>query len=1142
MATKRTKIGALIAIDGEQSFKASISRCKASVAAMKSELDGLNSKYKGNANSMEALAAVQSKYAEIQSTAAKQVEKMGTAYEASTKKQEQIRASLEGIGEAYDKARATLDEMTTSGEASEEQIAAQAKVVKDAQQDYDTLAAALEKAATRTEQYRKALAEAKTVQTEAAASAAEYAGYLTEAQSNPAGVALSLDENGQKIKVDHSDLKEAAEDAAEASGALDTFKGVLGGNFATKGLEKVCDLLKQGAKYAIDVGSDFEAAMSKVEAISGATGSEYETMSKKAKQLGADTVFSATDAANAFSYMALAGWDVDAMMGGIDGVLDLAAASAMDLADASAIVTNYINAFGLSSSDATHMADVMSTAMTKSATDTTELGEAYKNCATTAGSMHYSLEEVTAALMTMANSGVKCGEAGTTLNAIMTRLASNSSGCADELAKYGVEIYNADGSMKSLSSILIAVSDAFAGLSDQEQANLAKTMAGVEQYSGLQSILKGLSNQAKENGTSFQDYTEILQSCDGAAEEMADTMSDNLKGDLDDLSSAAEGLGVTLYDAFGDKVRGAAQTLSGAIGLLSDSLQTQDTTMTRYLDDVSSQLTASKEATAEAEAQTAEAESTAAELAKNISTITSTMDLPDISGYTKAQLEEALQAVKDYAPDFSDAFKSVADFTAADSSTRQAFLDELNKSLQKSQLNTVSATLSEYQTKKQNATQDVQIARQAMADTVEQLKKYKQQIAEWEQAKEDAKAAYSSDSLVGLIQRGWSDLSMEASTEGTEIAQVYNTMEELTKKFAEYKETVDTGTESLEDLDTEQKAYVETQQAFLDSIGVTIDENGNLVDTLEGVTDATEDAADATDAAADSAEKATVSIEGLEEEQNSALQAFLDASDAVDSSGFSKAIEKQMTEAADKVTAYKETLQNALSIDALSNSAGDALDSVFGTSFADRVDAIEKSVLNARWAVKYFYEDIQALEAAGAPQELVDSLLSRGVEDAYSDAETLAQLAESDQAKFQEIMGYWQDVQSWQDEAENSLLKSYTETIMDGIDGGYSAWYEYGIRTTQGLFDAITEVQQALEDGGALESLGDFDTAFQSVLQAKAQVGNYAGANTQTQTTATPTSESQPIQIKVTAELDGQKMYDTLVRYDRSTGKQTGTR
>lgn len=312
---------------------------------------------------------------------------------------------------------------------------------------------------------------------------------------------------------------------------------------------KVTTAIGGVAAASVTVAANFEQQMSKVQAISGATAEETDKLTESARQWGRDTKYSATEAGEAFEYMALAGWKTDDMLEGIGGILNLAAASAMDLGTASDIVTDYLTAFGLSAKDAGKFADEMAYAMSHSNTTTEALGEAYKNCAATAASMGYSVEETTAVLMTMANAGVKGGEAGTALNAIMTRLATDTKGCATELAKYGVEVYDAQGNMNSLSSILTGVRGVWNNLTDEQQANLAKTIAGTNQFSALQTIMSGLSDEAIASGMSFSDYAEALQNCDGTASDMAATMQDNLLGRLTQLKSKLKDIGITVGNA-----------------------------------------------------------------------------------------------------------------------------------------------------------------------------------------------------------------------------------------------------------------------------------------------------------------------------------------------------------------------------------------------------------------------------------------------------------------------------------------------------------------------------------------------------------------------------------------------------------------
>lgn len=359
-----------------------------------------------------------------------------------------------------------------------------------------------------------------------------------------------LETEVDRLKDHQVDLKKTMDEAGDGAkgfgeksvDALEAVESTL----ATVGITKALGEIRDAYMDCINTAGDFEASMSNVEALSGATGDDLQALSDKAKEMGATTKFTAGESADALSYMALAGWDTQSMLEGISPVLNLAAAANMDLAQASDIVTDYLTAFGLKASDTSHFVDVMAYAMAHSNTDVIQLGEAYKACAATATSLGYSVEETTAVLATMANAGVKGGEAGTALNAIFTRLATNTKECGDALAAYGVNIYDAQGNMNSLSSILTGMAGIWGDLTDQEQANLAKTVAGTNQYSKLQTIMAGCSEAAAEGGQSFSDYTAALNDCAGSADKMAGTMLDNMNGRLTLMQSAADGLKIAI--------------------------------------------------------------------------------------------------------------------------------------------------------------------------------------------------------------------------------------------------------------------------------------------------------------------------------------------------------------------------------------------------------------------------------------------------------------------------------------------------------------------------------------------------------------------------------------------------------------------
>lgn len=337
-----------------------------------------------------------------------------------------------------------------------------------------------------------------------------------------------------------------------------------------KGLSKMAGLTKTGLKAAtaavgaattviagagvaaIKVGSDFESGMSKVAAISGATGRELDALTEKAKEMGAKTKFSATESAAAFEYMAMAGWKTEDMLGGIEGIMNLAAASGEDLATTSDIVTDALTAFGLQASDSAHFADVLAKASSSSNTNVGMMGDTFKYVAPLAGAMGYTIEDTAVAIGAMANSGIKASEAGTSLRAMFTRLAKPPKDAAAAMDALGISITNTDGSMKPLSDVIGILREKFAGLSEEQKIQYASSLAGQEAMSGLLAIVNA-------SETDFQALTDSINNADGAAQEMAETMQNNLKGDLEELSGGLETLGLSIYENMVDTLRDAAK-------------------------------------------------------------------------------------------------------------------------------------------------------------------------------------------------------------------------------------------------------------------------------------------------------------------------------------------------------------------------------------------------------------------------------------------------------------------------------------------------------------------------------------------------------------------------------------------------------
>lgn len=297
-------------------------------------------------------------------------------------------------------------------------------------------------------------------------------------------------------------------------------------------------LLGVGA-IALKTSSDFEAGMSEVQAISGATGKEFEQLNKKAIEMGAKTKFSASDSAKAFKYMAMAGWDAKEMMSGIEGVMNLAAASGEDLALTSDIVTDALTAFGLQAKDSARFADVLAMASSKSNTNVALLGETFKYVAPVAGSLGYSIEDTAVAIGLMANSGIKGSQAGTALRSVFTRLAKPTEQVAVAMEKYGISLTDTEGNIKPLNVLLMDMRKAFSTLTDAEKTNLAATLAGQEGMSGLLAIMNASESD-------FENLTKQINNSSGSAERMSKIMMNNLKGSIEQFKGALESTGIIL--------------------------------------------------------------------------------------------------------------------------------------------------------------------------------------------------------------------------------------------------------------------------------------------------------------------------------------------------------------------------------------------------------------------------------------------------------------------------------------------------------------------------------------------------------------------------------------------------------------------
>lgn len=313
---------------------------------------------------------------------------------------------------------------------------------------------------------------------------------------------------------------------------------------------------------AVKTAADFDTGMSKVAAISGATGDDLDALREKAREMGAKTKFSASEAAAAMEYMAMAGWKTEDMLGGIEGIMSLAAASGEDLATTSDIVTDALTAFGLKAEDSGHFADILAAASSNANTNVSLMGETFKYAAPIAGALGFSAEDTAEAIGLMANAGIKGSQAGTSLRTIMNNLAGEVKFCGKNIGEVTVQTTNADGSMRELSDILADCRVAFSGLTESEAASAAEALVGKNAMSGFLALMNAGEGD-------IQKLSDAIANCDGVSQSMAETMQDNLEGQLTILKSQLEELAISFGEMIMPVIRSAVTFIQGIVDKLN---------------------------------------------------------------------------------------------------------------------------------------------------------------------------------------------------------------------------------------------------------------------------------------------------------------------------------------------------------------------------------------------------------------------------------------------------------------------------------------------------------------------------------------------------------------------------------------------
>lgn len=330
-------------------------------------------------------------------------------------------------------------------------------------------------------------------------------------------------------------------------------------------------------------GASFESQMSTVQAISQASETEMARLKALAKQMGIETKFSATEAGQGLEYMAMAGWEVDSMLAGLPGIMNLAAASGEDLGQVSDIVTDAMTAFNLEASRSAEFADVLAQASARSNTDVATMGQTFKYVAPVAGALGFSIQDTATAIGLMANAGIKGEQAGTSLRAMFTRIVKPTAEVEAAMSRIGLTVSNSDGSMRSLDEILRDLRTGFAGLSESERASTAASLAGQEAMSGMLALINA-------SGEDYEKLSDSIYHAKGAAEEMAGVRMDNLKGDVTLLKSSAEGAGIAIYEGLSEPLREGVQTGTEWLNSFTESVEENLPTIRREVKSAGSAL------------------------------------------------------------------------------------------------------------------------------------------------------------------------------------------------------------------------------------------------------------------------------------------------------------------------------------------------------------------------------------------------------------------------------------------------------------------------------------------------------------------------------------------------------------------------
>lgn len=1034
------KIGVVLALDGEKEFSQGMKNAQESTKLCDQALKNLKDEYKENANSLEALSKKQEALTKKQEAYKRTLDQAKNGQKHAVENYKKCGKALEDLRKDLDKAEDALKDMEKAGDTTSKAYLDQKKAVENLQKAVEKQATEYAKAEGNITKWDTKVSKAEADVRKNSKAVDQNAKYLDEAKDSADHCATSIDAFGREVK-DAGDNAKAAGDGVKSLGEeLRTGAIRRVGEMATEGVKKLADAAVEAAKKVVEVGSDFEASMSKVEALSGAPADEMDKLSKKAQELGASTRFSAKEVADGFSYMALAGWDTSEMLSGIDGILDLAAASEMDLAEASDIVTDNLSAFGLEAKDSKKLADELAFAQANSNTTTKQLAEAFGNCAANMNAAGQDVETTTSFLEAFANQGIKGSEAGTKLSAIMRDIAAKMQDGKIQIGDTAVAVTDANGNFRDLTDILADVESATNGMGDAERASALQTTFTSRSVGGLNMILA-------EGMDTIAGYEEALRKSDGTAVNTANTMQNNLKGAVTELNSAAEGLGIALYNQVSGPLTSAVDLATSAISGITKAITPEKTELETFIEDIERGNAQVQGLLDSAEKDMQAAESKVGELEAYKDTILELQDVLNNGGeldtFQLYQMQNAVNAVKDDVPGIAENFDAVTgkidlSTTAIENMFKAAEQGAMSMAYQKAMEQELTA---------------VAEARINQAKATAAVREATEKLNEAERKNE------------------------ETLNENGGYGKYYN-------EVLEYKEALGDANKALDEATKVSKEAEESYKNLKSAADDLADEQGELADEMNGNATATEGARnehiELKKAQQETAASARGAASALSEEADSAEDAAEEVKNAAKAQYDSaKEVQKAHEDAAQAITdAYedaKEAVEKAFDINPFSAWEQNEENGIgkFQESLDSQVSGLTKYSENLQTVSDHVGKEITP--------EFLQYIEDMGTDGAQLMQELARAFEKGDTGKVEKLMSSYTEAMDKRDEIAKVMAADKLAAQVGAKELG-STEIEW-----QGVDNAIDYLQQA---GGTIseETLSAFEAAEEAAKEAGVKI------------------------------------------------------